>query len=202
MIFPQQFVDPSRCNIRSLNRTVSPNPAHSGRQIKTRLGNSQRWQLDIDTPILRYEKAMELYSFVVSAGGRFANFKLANPLPPLAQAIAGIKVLQSAPERATAVELTGLGNNRTKCLLAGDFVQFANHGKVYMVLNQVDASTTGTGTVQLAPPLHTALGVDVALTSGANVMFNVELSSDENDLALAAKNQRETPLKLSFKEVW
>ena len=67
----------------------------------------------------------------------------------------------------------GNGDGRFK---AGDFIKFASHTKVYMVVSDVTSSSNA-ATVTIEPPLITALADDSAVTYD-NVPFTVFLTSD------------------------
>ena len=59
---------------------------------------------------------------------------------------------------------------------AGDFIKFASHTKVYMVVSDVTSSSGG-ATVTIEPPLLIALTDDSVVTYD-NVPFTVYLTSD------------------------
>ena len=59
---------------------------------------------------------------------------------------------------------------------AGDFIKFASHDKVYMVVADVTSSSSA-ATVTIEPPLTTALADDSVVTY-ANVPFTVHLTND------------------------
>ena len=67
----------------------------------------------------------------------------------------------------------GDGDGRFK---AGDFIKFASHDKVYMVVSDVTSSSNA-ATVTIEPPLTTALADNSAVTYD-NVPFTVHLTND------------------------
>ena len=72
-----------------------------------------------------------------------------------------------------AMDAAGDGAGRFK---AGDFLKFASHDKIYMVVSDV-TSSSNTATVTIEPPLITALADNSAVTYD-NVPFTVHLTSD------------------------
>ena len=65
----------------------------------------------------------------------------------------------------------------TGTLKAGDFVKFASHTKVYMVVADATADGSNEATITIEPPLITALANDSAVTYD-NVPFTVHLVND------------------------
>ena len=65
----------------------------------------------------------------------------------------------------------------TGTLKAGDFVKFASHTKVYMVVADSTADGSNEATITIEPPLITALANDSAVTYD-NVPFTVHLVND------------------------
>ena len=60
---------------------------------------------------------------------------------------------------------------------AGDFIKFASHNKVYMVVADVTADGSNEATLTIEPPLITALADDSVVTYD-NVAFTVHLIND------------------------
>ena len=67
-------------------------------------------------------------------------------------------------------------NDNPHAFKAGDFIKFASHDKVYMIVADVQASSNAS-TVTIEPPLITALADDSVVTYD-NVPFTVHLTSD------------------------
>ena len=59
----------------------------------------------------------------------------------------------------------------------GDFVKFASHNKVYMVVADATADGSNEATITIEPPLRTAL-VDDSVVTYDNVPFTVHLTND------------------------
>ena len=69
---------------------------------------------------------------------------------------------------------------------AGDFIKFASHTKVYMVVSDVTSSSNA-ATVTIEPPLITALADDSAVTYD-NVPFTVYLTSGVQSYSMGINN--------------
>jgi len=69
-------------------------------------------------------------------------------------------------------------------LKAGDYVKFASHTKVYMVVADVTADGSNEATLTIEPPLLTALTDDSVVTYD-NVPFTVHLTNDMQEFGVA-----------------
>ena len=76
----------------------------------------------------------------------------------------------------TTIAMDGHHNNNPHAFKAGDFIKFASHSKVYMIVEDVQASSNAS-TVTIEPPLITALADDSVVTYD-NVPFTVHLTND------------------------
>ena len=77
----------------------------------------------------------------------------------------------------TAGDTTITVDAMTGTLKAGDFVKFANHSKVYMVVADVTADGSNDATLTIEPPLRSNLANNEAVTYDG-VQFTVRLSND------------------------
>jgi hypothetical protein len=76
----------------------------------------------------------------------------------------------------TTIALDGFDDDGAGRFLAGDFISFNSHSKVYMIVSDVTSSSNA-ATVTIEPPLTTALANNGAVTYD-NVPFTVYLTSD------------------------
>ncbi len=76
----------------------------------------------------------------------------------------------------TTIALDGFAGDGAGRFLAGDFISFNSHSKVYMIVADVTSSSNA-ATVTIEPPLTTALANNGAVTYD-NVPFTVYLTSD------------------------
>jgi len=174
------------------------------RQSRSRGG--QRWLIEYEYPHLSRAQFSELYAFLIKQRGRFDSFTLSPPTVATPQgSIPGTPLVMGASQTGRSIITDGWGINQTAVLKAGDFIKFANHAKVYMVVNNgavysYDSNATGTGvaTIYIEPALMTSPADNSAVTV-SSVPFTVALADDnlETDVSLPEYYS----LKLSFVEV-
>ena len=115
----------------------------------------------------------ELMAFIIKQRSGKENFTIIPPEVEDARGTASGTPHGTASAGATSITLGGTG---TGTLKAGDFIKFASHDKVYMVVADVQASS-GASTVTIEPPLITGLADDSVVTYD-NVPFTVHLTND------------------------
>ena len=76
----------------------------------------------------------------------------------------------------TTIAMDAFASDGAGRFKAGDFIKFASHDKVYMVVSDVTSSSNA-ATVTIEPPLTTALADDSVVTYD-NVPFTVHLTND------------------------
>ena len=82
----------------------------------------------------------------------------------------------------TTIAMDGFAGDGAGRFKAGDFIKFASHDKVYMVVADVTSSSNA-ATVTIEPPLTTALANNEAVTYDS-VPFTVALVNDIQTIAL------------------
>lgn len=142
----------------------------SGRRQVRGIG-SQRWSITASYNPMTRAEFMPVFSFIVAQDGQFETFQF---VPPIVGSTGGtatgtVTTNTSVAIGATTVSLTGL----TGALKAGDYVKFANHSKIYMLM----ADRSGAGTVAIQPPLVAAVASGQGVTYD-NVPFTVRLNND------------------------
>ena len=120
----------------------------------------------------------ELMAFIVKQRSGKENFTI---IPPEIEDARGsetgtvlVNGVHAVGDTTIAMDaFAGDGDGRFK---AGDFIKFASHDKVYMVVSDVTSSSNA-ATVTIEPPLTTALADNSAVTYD-NVPFTVHLTND------------------------
>ena len=79
----------------------------------------------------------------------------------------------------TTIAMDGFAGDGAGRLKAGDFIKFASHTKIYMIVADVTSSSNA-ATVTIEPPLITALADDSVVTYD-NVPFTVHLLNDAQE---------------------
>ena len=117
----------------------------------------------------------ELMAFIIKQRSGKENFTI---IPPEIEDARGnvsgtVLVNGSHAVADTTINIDGM----TGTLKAGDFVKFASHNKVYMVVADATADGSNEATITIEPPLITALADDSVVTYD-NVPFTVHLTND------------------------
>ena len=81
------------------------------------------------------------------------------------------------------VVLSDYGQGTLKC--TADFIKFANHDKVYMVV--ADQADISTGTLTIEPPLTTAISSSTIVYD--NVPFTVYLTNDIQEFGVVGNDK-------------
>ena len=123
----------------------------------------------------------ELMAFIIKQRSRKENFTI---IPPEIEDARGSEtgtVLVNGVHAVgdTTVAMDAFAGDSSGRFKAGDFLKFASHDKVYMVVSDVTSSSNA-ATVTIEPPLTTALADDSVVTYD-NVPFTVHLTNDVQD---------------------
>ena len=120
----------------------------------------------------------ELMAFIVKQRSGKENFTISPPEIKNARGNETGTVLVNGVHAVgdTTIAMDGHHNDNPHAFKAGDFIKFASHDKVYMIVADVQASSNAS-TVTIEPPLTTALADDSVVTYD-NVAFTVHLTND------------------------
>lgn len=166
---------------------ISNSPAYisdsqSLKSIATGSG-AQRWEFELTTGWHAIPQAMALWAFL-NARGQHEKFQVQVPMldTPSGSVIGAVKALASY---AVGTKDIGLVNFQA---LAGDFVQFSGHAKVYQIEESVNQVFT------LYPPLITSVLINEAVNVN-NLKFTVRGKDSKSKLSSKLK----TRAKIKFK---
>ena len=161
------------------NRPTLLNQTLSGKKSVRQIGG-QYFSFTVQMPPLKQENAQAYFAFLQKQKGSFEDFTIAAPLDNLgaAKGETDIQVVGSHTAGDASIALDGFTANQIGALKAGDLIKFANHSKVYMVQNNIDADSNGALTLQISPNLITALTDNVAVIVN-KPQFTVYLESNE-----------------------
>lgn len=199
LTYPAQYVLPQQARLRSLDETQT-DPTQGGVDTANRIGYMHKWGVDMTTPKLKYTDVMALFSFMCALGGKFTPCLLANPYPPLGTGMSDARLRETISQGTQSAPLYNLPGAKAGLLLPGDFIQFTNHSKVYMVTQVLSSNGAGQGTVYFTPPLRTAVAQNNPAIAGAAVKFTMRLKSDSQDIQLSAREGKEVPIKIELVE--
>lgn len=199
LTFPQKYMLPQQSRLRSVDVTQTQD-SQGGIDHTNRIGYKHKWAIDITTPKLKYSDVMALFSFACQLGGKYSPCLVPNPYPPVGSADFLTQSREITPQGAQSVALFNLPSAKTNLLLPGDFIQFVDHSKVYMVTQPLNSNGAGQGTVSFTPPLRKNVAQNVPCRVGDRVFFTMRLKSDKQDIQLRADQGKESPVKIEFEE--
>ena len=186
--FPISTSKFSTMGIQSIQPTLI-SKSISGKKL-SRTIDAQRWAFTIS--IITSTRATaygELMAFIVKQRSGKENFTI---IPPELEDARGsetgsvvINGVHAVGDTTIAMDaFAGDGAGRFKM---GDFIKFASHTKVYMVVSDVTSSSNA-ATVTIEPPLTTALADDSAVTYD-NVPFTVHLTNDMQEFGVVGADK-------------
>ena len=167
----------STMGIKSIQNTII-SKSDSGKKL-TRQIDGQRFAFTAQIIIgKRSDIYGELMAFIIKQRSRKENFTI---IPPEIEDARGSEtgtVLVNGVHAVgdTTIAMDAFASDGAGRFKAGDFIKFASHDKVYMVVSDVTSSSNA-ATVTIEPPLTTALADDSVVTYD-NVPFTVHLTND------------------------
>ena len=175
--FPISSAKFESLGIRSIQNTIISKTV-SGKKLARQIDN-QRFAFTVRiVTATRSDVYGELMAFIIKQRSGKENFTI---IPPEVEDARGnesgtVLVNGSHAVGDTTIAMDGHNNDGTHKFRAGDFLKFASHNKVYMVVADVTSSSNAS-TVTIEPPLLTALANDSVVTYD-NVPFTVHLTND------------------------
>ena len=171
---------PRSAKISSQQNTIV-SVTSSGRK-QARQIDGQRFTITLQYPPMSRSEFSPIKAFIMKQRSQLESFTVIPPATESdAQGTASGTPTGTASVGATSITLGGTG---TGTLKAGDYIKFANHNKVYMVV--ADNSDISTGSLTIEPPLRTAVsGTDITYD---DVPFTVSLTSDIQEYNIGTTN--------------
>ena len=167
----------STMGIKSIQNTII-SKSDSGKKLARQI-DGQRFAFTAKIIVgKRSDIYGELMAFIMKQRSRKENFTI---IPPEIEDARGSEtgtVLVNGVHAVgdTTIAMDAFASDGTGRFKAGDFIKFASHNKVYMVVSDVTSSSNA-ATVTIEPPLTTALADDSVVTYD-NVPFTVHLTND------------------------
>ena len=175
--FPISTAKFESLGIRSIQNTIISKTV-SGKKLARQIDN-QRFAFTVRiVTATRSDVYGELMAFIIKQRSGKENFTIIPPEVEDARGNESGTVLVNGVHAVgdTTIAMDGHNNDGTHKFRAGDFLKFASHNKVYMVVADVTSSSNAS-TVTIEPPLLTALADDSIVTYD-NVPFTVHLTND------------------------
>lgn len=168
--FPISTAKFESLGIKSIQNTII-SKSQSGKKLARQI-DGQRFAFTARVIVAKRSDVYgELMAFIIKQRSGKENFTIIPPEVEDARGTASGTPHGTASAGATSITLGGTG---TGTLKAGDFIKFASHDKVYMVV--ADQSDISTGSLTIEPPLTTA--VSSSNITYDNVPFTVHLTND------------------------
>ena len=146
----------------------------SGRRFARKIDN-QRWKFTVGYQNLTRAEFAPILAFITKQRGAKETFTITPPKikDALGSETTTISVNGSHSAGDTTIAIDGFNADDAGSLKAGDFLKFASHTKIYMVVADVTPSSNA-ATVTIEPPLIEALADDSTVTYD-DVSFTVYL---------------------------
>jgi len=179
--FPISSAQLTSLGIKSIQNTIISKTV-SGKKLARQI-DGQRWGFTARIiTAKRSDVYGELMAFIVKQRSGKENFTIIPPEVEDARGTASGTPNGTSSAGATSITLGGTG---TGTLKAGDFIKFANHDKVYMVV--ADQSDISTGSLTIEPPLTTA--VSSSDIQYDNIPFTVHLTNDIQEFGVVGADK-------------
>ena len=185
--FPISSAKFSTLGIKSIQTTII-SKSDSGKRLARQI-DGQRWGFTASIiTSTRSSVYGELMAFIVKQRSGKETFTIIPPEIEDARGNETGSVLVNGVHAVgdTTIAMDAFAADGAGRFLAGDFIKFNSHSKIYMVVADVTSSSSAS-TVTIEPPLITALANNGAITYD-NVPFTVYLTSDLHEFGVAGTN--------------
>ena len=186
--FPISSAKFQTMGIRSIKNTII-SKSQSGKKL-TRQVDNQRFGFTASIiTAKRSDVYGELMAFIIKQRSSKENFTI---IPPEVEDARGSEtgtVLVNGVHAIgdTTIAMDGFAGDGAGRFKAGDFIKFASHDKVYMVVADATSSSNAS-TVTIEPPLITALS-DNSVVTYDNVPFTVHLTNDVQEFGAVGSDK-------------
>ena len=186
--FPISTASFETMNFRSIQNTII-SKSQSGKKLARQV-DGQRFGFTAKIIIAKRDEVYgSLMAFIVKQRSGKENFTIIPPELKNAKGHENGTVLVNGVHAVgdTTIAMDGFAHDGTQRFKAGDMIKFASHSKVYMVVEDVTASSNA-ATVTIEPPLTTAL-TDNSTVTYDNVPFTVHLTNDVQEFGAVTSTQ-------------
>ena len=174
--------------IKSIQNTII-SKSQSGKKLARQIDNQRFGFTARIITAKRSDVYGDLMAFIVKQRSGKENFTI---IPPEIEDARGSEtgtVLVNGVHAVgdTTIAMDGFAGDGAGRFKAGDFLKFASHDKVYMVVADATSSSNAC-TVTIEPPLITALADDSTVTYD-NVPFTVHLTNDIQEFGVVGADK-------------
>ena len=174
--------------IKSIQNTIL-SKSQSGKKLARQIDNQRFGFTARIITAKRSDVYGELMAFIIKQRSGKENFTI---IPPEIEDARGSEtgtVLVNGVHAVgdTTIAMDGFAGDGSGRFKAGDFLKFASHDKVYMVVADATSSSNAS-TVTIEPPLITALADNSTVTYD-NVPFTVHLTNDVQEFGAVGSDK-------------
>ena len=169
-------VDFKAVNFQSEQRTLR-STTDSGKTFRRQI-DGQRWTFTLSYPLKTRTEFAPIQAFIIKQRSGKEDFTITFPSYFNAQGseTGTVRVNGSHTAGDTTITVDGHAADTAGSFKAGDLIKFANHSKVYMIVEDVTPSSNAS-TLTIEPPLTSALS-DNEQVNYDSLTFTVHLNSD------------------------
>ncbi len=178
----------SSITLRAVNQTaMTSSPFTYKQQIHNHSG--QRWEAEVQLPVMKYEQAEEWTAWLLSLNGRAGTFLMGDPNRATprgsASSAPGSPAINGASQTGSSIAIDGLPASATGYLKSGDYVQFgsASTATLHKVLTQIDTNASGQATLDIWPNVVSA-SADGSTVVVTNARGRWRLNSGQRDRSI------------------
>jgi hypothetical protein len=159
----------------------------SGRRFARQIDN-QRWKFTCRYTNLTRAEFAPIFAFITKQRGSKETFTISPPnlKNALGSETTTISVNGAHTAGDNTIAIDGFNADSAGSLLAGDWISFSGHTKIYQVSADVTPSSNA-ATVSISPPIIEALGNNEVVTYDA-VAFTVYLTSSVQSYSMGINN--------------
>ena len=159
----------------------------SGRRFARQIDN-QRWKFTCRYVNLTRAEFAPIFAFITKQRGSKETFTISPPnlKNALGSETTTISVNGAHTAGDNTIAIDGFNADAAGSLLAGDWISFSGHTKVYQVVSDVTPSSNA-ATISISPPIIEALGNNEVVTYDS-VAFTVYLTSTVQSYSMGINN--------------
>ena len=173
------------------------NNSISGKRFVRQI-DGQKWRFQLSYPPQTRSDFADVMAFIIKQRSSKESFTITLPTTfnALGNETGSVLVNGAHSVADTTIAMDGFGADGSGRFKAGDFIIFANHSKLYMVVADVTSSSNA-ATVTIEPPLTTALSNNEAVTYDS-VVATVYLASDIQEFTAVDLSGSDLVFQYSF----
>ena len=162
-------------NVKS-NQQTQVSVSDSGKSFRRQVAG-QYWSFSLSFPEMTRANFAPLQAFMIKQRGAKESFTVTFPsyMNALGNETGSVAVNGAHTAGDTTIALDGFAGDGAGRFKAGDFIKFANHNKVYMIVADA-GNIASSNTLTIEPPLQTAVS-GIAITYDS-VPFTVYAPND------------------------